>query len=381
MSNLFKLEDGSEVELEHEMDTYRDHHVFEKGNYLVVAYLARDNDTEHLLDDLGGHFYTTSHNRDGGEGEVRRALGFGDYWDKNIDKVDDKLVLKIMRDSVKAAFDSREQNGLYMDAFDLAMPLDSQSDPFTESALERVLSSLETVEEMEEFAEATDNEDKLEKLREEAWLVMRKSGAIGDLYAIGLDHNDYRYYINKSINSAIPEDKVDGAWIADEDAKESINWNVANRLGFEFKYVKSQSGDQYSDVQVTDPNGVSAVFNDLSEAWNSTLKIIEGCPDYADIVRDECRKFAEGVLKDYNQIAQGDVYGICVEHYIRESEDDDSEWIRVGEEVEWGCVGDESAEEELKASFNHDVANCSDENYIAEKRKEYFGEARSQQAL
>lgn len=367
-----KLDDGSSVEVNHEPISYRDQHVFQQDNYLIVAYLAQDNGQDYF-DEAASNLYTSAHKREKGEQEVQRALGFDSYWDKNYDLIDDDYLLTILKKTIQHDYEVRKENGWYMDAFQLVAPLNSTIEPFSGEALTMVLSALESSDDMNEFVEVSDNETAFEKLKDQAWLELRKCDVIGDVYAIGLDHYDYRYYESRKINHAIPEEKVDGAWIPSDEMKETINWHVAERFGYNLKYIASKSKEQGSDLEVTSPDGYTVVFSDSENALKEILPTLKGNADFYDIVREECRNMAECELKDFNDISEGNIFGVCVEHFIRETDDEDGEWIRLEAEPTWGYIGEDGVEEELKSRFDAEVKHCLSPDFIINKHKEQFG--------
>lgn len=355
MGSTLTLDDDSEVELEHDKDDYADKHIFQKDNYLVVGYLSPDH-YPHVEQEFWDRFSDE-------DSTARYAFGFDKYGDKDMDSIYQEDMLDFLREKIIEGFKERQESGWYMDAFHLTSPINSAMQPFSENSLETVLENLKFVEEMEDFIEATSNDSKFESLKDDLWLKKCKNGDFGDLYAVALKER-YGLSIDQSFNYADPPER---AWLPNDDDKENINIKVARSIGYEFDYISG------GGVELTGLDGGKTVFVGYADAIKSIMASMQKHPEFIEMVRSAAADMAASFVSDYNDLNDGNVYCLCVEQFIRESDDEDSEWRMVEADSCGGYIGTEGAKSELAGRFEYIKRQCLETNLIEEKRIEEFG--------
>lgn len=140
-----------------------------------------------------------------------------------------------------------------------------------------------------------------------------------------------------------PDDLPDGVWVADSGAIENINHAPLPRN----VHVKYDYNEQRWRVLHEVPGGVNQEFTEADYAF--TFAHTPGPGDVAWAAE----RYAEGILSEYAEWCNGNVYGCCVETFVNAEEDpgEPAKWEQESEDSCWGFIGSEYAERTLKEDF------------------------------
>lgn len=305
-----------EVELMHQPNSDDDvlTHVSEDGNKVVVAYLVHDDDAYHMNPmencDAQGDIYTYSSPYSyacdskitDNNSEFYGALGLNSYGEVDIDHeftADEPWI---------------DYNGIQQTRTTLR-----------DLAADQILREFPDNDELKEkWVEYTDiGEDSLVE---------------GKVYEIDLKE--------------LRRDLVDpnGCFWEEVDklARELYpqHWQaIAGPYAVPISYFAERGGVM---INVTDWDGDP---NDLPDGvWVADKDAIENLEGYTgDALREQARKYAESIVKEYASWAEGDVYGCVVETFEYCPEGD--RWDQIEETSRRGFIGREYAEEALKSEF------------------------------
>lgn len=120
-------------------------------------------------------------------------------------------------------------------------------------------------------------------------------------------------------------------------------------------------GDGYRAGELVTPADCRGRENSRAE------RLLDDADGYYIVPEDvtDAARYAKGAIEQYSAWCEGDVYGVIVWEYTRESIDD--AWEDPGRDMEvWGFYGYRYASEELRGEFG----NCFDVNTIERRRYE-----------
>ena len=143
-----------------------------------------------------------------------------------------------------------------------------------------------------------------------------------------------------------------GVWLPDSEARTEI---LRRARVYDHAYISDRAvyGKKYA---LRNRHGHTiAMSNDWSELWVRAQEIADLCeasgiPGTGRGRAIAAQELAEEALEQYNAWLSGDCYGVCVEVYKLEDEDDEDGEL-VEDEACWGFVGSDFAKQDLEEGF------------------------------
>lgn len=182
----------------------------------------------------------------------------------------------------------------------------------------------------------------------------RKMGLHGNRFAVVLDcysHSGEHWSISgQGTQCRWDTAKGAGVWVPDDCAKEEIE-----RRAKVYAYGSVQSNGTWTAASgkrrwTATLDATAEVSPEFLE-WHDAFSWLEAAkkPSVADLalgIRRGAIELAESALGEYNEWLAGSCYGIVEAEYTRTA---GGKWQLDKSEVDWGCIGSESAEEEMRS--------------------------------
>lgn len=146
------------------------------------------------------------------------------------------------------------------------------------------------------------------------------------------------------------DDLPDGVWVADKGAIENIDHsplprNVTVKYSYREKCWRVLHEVPHARRAMTgDIQGSNTKFDDHMAAFAFAHTLGEGDIGW------QAELYAKGVLEEYVSWCNGDVYGCCVETFVKTGPEDD-DWESVEADECWGFIGSDHAEQSLLDDF------------------------------
>lgn len=305
------LDDGTEVEVQHEPCDWMDVLSERVGNKLVVAYLVHDDDPQNPMTERGdasGTLYTFYDDEDRA---LYNALGLTSYGEPDIDREFELDGVKTtLRELAESAFFRHQPGGA------------------TEQDLDEHLGEVE--------ANALD-------LYQQHWR------AIAGPYVVPVDYCASNHGPGTTSCSVTTWDgDIDGlpsgVWVADEGAIDNIKF-AALPAGIEIKHHGSGSENDPHHVVVT-LNGTIVCD---TPSWPDALDFVRqqyGEATFDDLVR-KAEEYAAPILEEYAEWCNGNVYGCVIEEFELQGDD----WVQTSEDACWGFIGSDWAQRALREEY------------------------------
>lgn len=363
------LDDGSEVELQHEPYYENDILAERIGDKLVVAYLVHDDDgysCNPMDNHAQGNFYTMP-TRYGGGGsitddasEIYYALGVGNYGEVDIDRLfacepyigwgGTEIRHTCLRDMAALEFLDKISQDLdlidkWLEARDLEMDDGETYEQAFNERRDEIWRDLEDCN----GAFCDEVEARAIALYPEFWQQIAGPFVVICDYCAN-NHGPGTASMSTTTWDGDPDDLPTAIWVADKDCIENI---TPYPDGVSMKQVQPH------------PDSVYGVFKDDVEIFRGKWEdcrvwIKEGFPPTGDDeLRTAAAKYAEGICSEYAAWCNGDVYGCVSETFsavVDGDEDDEPKWEQLEEDACWGFIGRDYALETLKSEyFDHVV--------------------------
>lgn len=333
---------------------YADYHFEVVGDKAVFAYLIHDDDgsgCNPLKDyDCQGDLYTSRSNSiTDDEGSALSALGLesfgGRFYDieRNLDHcgVEEKA-LELLRPMCVLPggehFDDfvafcREEYEAVEDVSDSTLAVRMFDNDTDFSRYGTVIPSwLETA---------------YENMREEAWDILQENGMIGDFLAVPVDYCSSNHGPGTASAGTTSIDSCNAAWVPDVGALDNILHDVP---GYKVEFNGTET------VRTLEMDGKVVTWKKhFPDAAREMLM-----PLYTKLYK-KAEEYCESILDEYIMWCNGEVYGICVCTYERETEEEDSKWVLKDEDSCWGFIGMDHAESSLKEAFDYEVERLKKE--------------------
>lgn len=343
--------DGVEVELP--VGPALDHletHIQRVGDKLIIGYLVQDDDCQNPLkdSDCEGTLYTSDEGViTDDKGAVLRALGLT---------------------SLGSRFYPYERDLDHDGVFDLAKKLlrGCCCTPGGDDWEDFLAYCLDTFEKEDHQADTTFVEDVFDNhidfgpygdvlpgwldarwtaMQEEAWDQLYEQGKIGDYLAVPVRYCDNNHGPGTTSIDTCSIDDANAVWVPDDGAIQNIEASCyPNGVSVEWN-----SGDTVGNPQlaVVTFNGVRVY---ASTRWDDAHKFVRkhySEPGIFDLQK-AAKKYAEGVLNEYQEWCNGNCFGYVVAVYTNVGTEEEPVWA-MDEDYDscWGFIGDEWAEEEL----------------------------------
>ena len=343
------------------------------GDYKVVGYLAYDGDCDNPLEDCEGMGYVVGRGkyqtRKYSESEMFEALGLDSDGEPDITN---EAVLARAQPQYDAWVKSLEAADIQdLELGDKAIEffdhlLNQQPHPNnSEDVLDYVWEALRDTlgwEGRKDHITYFDLDDIVSEWPplsidwDQAWEAARDAGEIGDLDAAVLDVYDHSG-LHWSVAGGGMQCRWDtthaaGVWLPDSEARVEI---LRRARVYDHAHISERvvRGKKYA---LRNRHGNTlAMSNDWSELWVRAQEIADLCeasgiPGTGRGRAIAAQELAEGALEQYNAWLSGDCYGVCVEVYKLEDEDDEDGEL-VEDEACWGFVGSDFAKQDLEEGF------------------------------
>lgn len=297
-----------EYEIEFTPTSWVEPEIQEVRSKVVIGYLAQDSSPDDPLTsmDCEGAIYTL-HRHSTTHLEMQRALGLDSYWGPDYDAVSDETMIKHLASALASAFTSEEMYGSLKEYTDEGEAADNVAQALAYFIHDRRVYNAKF--------------DKcVEEARQTAWKAARASGEVGEEFRVMLDvyeHSGISYSISgEGMQCSWDTARGAAVWVATGGAAINLITNIASALTLD--------------------------TTDLAE--------LKKHPDYTVKREAALYQYCKGVLETYNAYLNGDVYGVCVEVFDRETGD------RISEDACWGFYGQKYAEEALQGEVRALVA-------------------------
>lgn len=343
------------------------------GDYRVVGYLAYDDDCDNPLDNCEGMGYIVGRGkyqtRKYSESEMFEALGLDS--DGEPDITHDAVLARAqpqydawVKSLGAADIQDLELGDKAIEFFDRLLnqqPYPGNSD----GALDHVWEALRDTLGWEGRKDHIPYHDVYSIVSEwpplsidweAAWMEAREAGEIGDQDAVVLDVYDHGG-LAWSISGGGMQCRWDtssgaGVWLPDDAARDEI---LRRARVYDHAYISDRAvyGKKYA---LRNRKGHTLTLsNDWYELWARAQEIADLCeasgiPGTSPGHVLAAEELAEDALEQYNAWLSGDCYGVCVEVYKLEDEDDEDGEL-VEDDACWGYVGSDYAEEVLAYRF------------------------------
>jgi hypothetical protein len=294
--------DGLTAELSFEPScvmNYVEHKIAKQSGLVVVGYLVDDHDVGNPLDDCDGmgHIYS-SHRHSGQHAKMQDALGLDSDWRRDLSlPVVEREAESALKELVRTRFQVDLVAFILECANNSGLTRDQALAYFVEDFTGRLPYHQETW-----LTEKVREHVTWERLLDEAWQLARRSGQVGDPYAVMLDCYEHGCQV-WSVTGSGPQCLFDtargaGVWVPDQFLREELD----------------------------------------------SIKTNEGI----DMARSKAVEFARQALGSYNAWLAGDCYGVAVDVFSTEGD----RLKLVDESAVWGYVGREWAESALSDEFD-----------------------------
>lgn len=348
-SHYITLDSGDEVEVMFEPCDWMGIHVEQVGTSLVVAYNVHDSDPSNPMEngDCNGDIYTKSSRYGGGvitdnDSELYEALRVDGYG--NVRSRDD--VCTIDGHQATLAEHAADYFMKHEGGYDLAIEWmdetgfehDGEDENLAVSLYDRIWNDL---------VEYRFKEEEIDKLIVE--LFKQNWREIVGPYVVPLSHFSERGDTSFSVTDwdGDPDDLPTGVWVACKCAIENIDCNPLP-YGVEVSYdygTKGWNATGKPSWKVTGPNGIDQRFEDHKAAFEFAHTLGEG-----DIAW-QARCYAKGIVEEYAEWCNGNVYGCVVETFENVGTEEEPEWEQTHEDACWGFIGSEYAQQALVDEF------------------------------
>lgn len=355
------------------------------GNYKVVGRLEYDEYCENPFEAsccmgyvVGRGKYQTRHHD---ESELFEALGLNRYGDPDFDL--DPVVERV-----------RVKYGAWVESIsEVNVEVLGLSDEITVEDMKRWLGDLQLREDFEisdyvwdalpydalphnfhDLSLKLEDWPELELDWEDAWQEARAAGEVGDPDAVMLDVYDHSG-LHWSVSGGGMQCRWDttsgaGVWLPDESARKEIQRRA---YVYDHAYIEESGRGTNRVFKVINRHGHTlATYSEWGEAFAhaneiANLCVKSGIPGTGWGRTIAVEELAESSLETYNAWLSGDCYGCIVE--VFELDEDEDEGALVEDESCWGFIGEEWAEDELKAMFDWQVERTKRKDKEDEKQE------------
>lgn len=303
------------------------------GNRLVVAYLAQDYDPPNPMTDYDGQgtLYTKPQRRGGGS--ITDDSSWGSYLGLTEDGEHD-LELDAVAEGCfqwfKAGFPEAK-------IVEWMLKYDESPEAVIDSAYGYWApdqNGFDLVDEDEAWiAGYADGLPKYDVVAERIWAELYDAGKIGAFLAVPVDYTSNNHGPGTTSGYVTTVDNCNAVWVPDQDCIDNMAFTPKD---VEITQRMNLPGNNKWTVAI---KGIhEAQFDTFWEAI-AHVKANFAEPDYTDKLK-AARKYAEGIIEEYINWCNGEVYGCVVYTFTK----GDGEWVQESEDACWGFIGSEYAE-------------------------------------
>jgi hypothetical protein len=298
------------------------------GNKLIVSYLVQDEDPLNPMKefDANGTLFTKPSRYGGGAISDSRDwgshLGLTEYGDPNledeavVDRATSLIRAHVCKDPdfIAWALETFEEFSWIEDCFDSINWRNDWVPGWLDTILENMLPT--------------------------AWNQLYAEGKIGDYLAVPVSYSASVHGPGTTSISTTDIDSCDAVWVPDQDCIDNMTFLPS---GIEIEYEGNGGGNTGKQFVVRDKGQYVKGFDKFPDALQFVRQTYQDPITHADKMR-AASKYAEGVLDEYQNFCNGEVFGTVVQVF----EIGEGSLTQVDEDSCWGFIGDEYAESALK---------------------------------